>query len=891
MKARFSTLDIISILPEINAQLKGLRVNQIYDVDNKTYLIRFKKIDDHGNELEDDGEGSNNKIILVLESGIRFHTTTYQWPKSVTPSGFTMKLRKHLKNKRLEYARQIGVDRIVDFQFGSGPAAYHVILELYDRGNLVITDCDWMILNILRPRQEVGEDSDVKFRVRERYPCHLAKTVDDYEMPTVDQVKQIFEFSKPNDSLRSLFVSTTTFGPTLLDHAFRKFGLTANTKLKSLTPDCAAKVQQALLFADEFMRESGRRINPGFIIKNVTKSVVGTECTEIVEIEYQEYHPHLFAQFANFAKEEETGKSNLPVGKAVFLQQLATFNEAVDLFYSSLKGQKLDHRQKQLEKEALMKLERVRLDHEKRLEELAATQKLDQRKADLILMNSDLIEKALSILRTAVAKRMSWSEIEEQIKKFASEHPTSVASRITSLNLAKGSFSLVLWDPFSVEDESQLQPTDKVEVSLDLDLSSYANARKYHDERKSAATKEVKTVASTSKAYKSAMVKTQAQLKEVAIKTSISKQRKIYWFEKFYWAISSENYLMIAGKDAQQNELIVKRYMKPGDVYVHGDLHGAASVVVKNNYPDQEIPPLTLEEAGAMAICYSSAWDAKIVTRSWWVYPDQVSKTAPAGEYLTVGAFMIRGKKNYLPQTQLTLGFGFVFKVDQESVERHLNERSVRGVVNSTDGHPDDIFPSAEEVESNNSNNNEDEDDEDESVYPDTKLRSLSVAESERSSRSEASDGQITTSEIIEAPGDDEEGHDDDSVDGSDVETNVLPNISPHVNLLTSLTGQPHADDHLLFCLAMVGPYSALSNYKYKVKIMPGSTKRGKVAKNALHIFTVDKSATQREKDLLKSVKDLDISINLPANIKMTAANLSQGMKAVKAEKKKKKGK
>ena len=51
---------------------------------------------------------------------------------------------------------QLGVDRVVDMQFGSDAAAYHVILELYDRGNVVLTDCDYKILNILRPRVQVG---------------------------------------------------------------------------------------------------------------------------------------------------------------------------------------------------------------------------------------------------------------------------------------------------------------------------------------------------------------------------------------------------------------------------------------------------------------------------------------------------------------------------------------------------------------------------------------------------------------------------------------------------------------------------------------------------------------------------------------------------------------
>ena len=42
-------------------------------------------------------------------------------------------MRKHLKGRRLESVVQLGVDRIVDLTFGSGEAAYHVILELYDR--------------------------------------------------------------------------------------------------------------------------------------------------------------------------------------------------------------------------------------------------------------------------------------------------------------------------------------------------------------------------------------------------------------------------------------------------------------------------------------------------------------------------------------------------------------------------------------------------------------------------------------------------------------------------------------------------------------------------------------------------------------------------------------
>lgn len=45
----------------------------------------------------------------------------------------TLQCRKHLKTRRLTQVKQLGNDRIVDIQFGSDEAAYHLIVELYDR--------------------------------------------------------------------------------------------------------------------------------------------------------------------------------------------------------------------------------------------------------------------------------------------------------------------------------------------------------------------------------------------------------------------------------------------------------------------------------------------------------------------------------------------------------------------------------------------------------------------------------------------------------------------------------------------------------------------------------------------------------------------------------------
>jgi len=39
---------------------------------------------------------------LLVESGIRLHTTNYVKNEKDLPSGFSMKLRKHLRTKKLE---------------------------------------------------------------------------------------------------------------------------------------------------------------------------------------------------------------------------------------------------------------------------------------------------------------------------------------------------------------------------------------------------------------------------------------------------------------------------------------------------------------------------------------------------------------------------------------------------------------------------------------------------------------------------------------------------------------------------------------------------------------------------------------------------------------------
>jgi predicted RNA-binding protein Jag len=74
-------------------------------------------------------------------------------------------------------------------------------------------------------------------------------------------------------------------------------------------------------------------------------------------------------------------------------------------------------------------------------------------------------------------------------------------------------------------------------------------------------------------------------------------------------------------------------------------------------------------------VASSSAWDSKAGVSAWWVNADQVSKSAPTGDFLPIGSFMIRGNKNFLPPTQLLLGFGVMFQISEESKAKHIKHR------------------------------------------------------------------------------------------------------------------------------------------------------------------------------------------------------------------------
>ncbi|KAF8111949.1 hypothetical protein N665_0070s0019 [Sinapis alba] len=1077
VKVRMNTADVAAEVKCLK-RLIGMRCSNVYDISPKTYM--FKLLNSSG--ITESGE--SEKVLLLMESGVRLHTTAYVRDKSNTPSGFTLKLRKHIRTRRLEDVRQLGYDRIIVFQFGLGANAHYVILELYAQGNIILTDSEYMIMTLLRSHRD--DNKGFAIMSRHRYPIEICRV---FERTTVSKLQEsLTAFSheaKDNESkeqnggkkggksneakqftLKNILGDALGYGPQLSEHIILDAGLVPSTKLsedKKLDDNEIQLLVQAVIVFEDWLEDIiyGQKVPEGYILMQKQLLVNDTSSQGGVTKMYDEFCSILLNQF-----------------KSRVYEKFDTFDAALDEFYSKIESQRSEHQQKAKEDSASQKLNKIRQDQENRVQILKKEVDRCVNMAELIEYNLEDVDAAILAVRVALAKGMGWDDLARMVKE-EKKLGNPVAGVIDKLNLEKNCMTLLLCNNLDeMDDDEKTLPVEKVEV--DLSLSAHGNARRWYEMKKKQETKQEKTVSAHEKAFKAAEKKTRHQLSQEKMVATISHMRKIHWFEKFNWFISSENYLVISGRDAQQNEMIVKRYMSKGDLYVHAELHGASSTVIKNHRPEQSVPPLTLNQAGCFTVCHSQAWDSKIVTSAWWVFPHQVSKTAPTGEYLTVGSFMIRGKKNFLPPHPLIMGFGLLFRLDESSLGAHLNERRVRGeeegmndVVMETHA-PDEHSDAESENEAENeevsaegeknlqesntalsqdtpsldmnssgmdgenvaaatsqledlldrtlglgtatvagknhtieTSKDESEEQEKKSVVRDkpyiskAQRRKLKMGESgntaaddntgqeklerkakdvssgnttadsntekekqqrkakdasssssgqanktipenkpagEKVSRGQrgklkkmkekyadqdeeerkirmallASSGkpqkndveaQSTKPAVTEAKKPSEETEDAVKIcyrckkvghlardchgkePSSEMDKVVMEEDDIHelgeeekekLIDVDYLTGNPLPTDVLLYAVPVCGPYNALQSYKYRVKAIPGSMKKGKAAKTAMNLFTHMSEASVREKELMKACTDPELMAALVGNVKITAAGLTQ---------------
>jgi predicted ribosome quality control (RQC) complex YloA/Tae2 family protein len=328
-------------------------------------------------------------------------------------------------------------------------------------------------------------------------------------------------------------------------------------------------------------------------------------------------------------------------------RKCSTFNEAADEYFTeSARRSTVDKR-----KQALLKREqelaRVAAMQQKQLKDLTQAIEQNNLKGQLILRNLHIVRQVMDeILRRKDKESNSERTTLEIQRKLAD---SAIPVQVKLVDPRKGLLSINL---------------EGVDVGLSLWKGPQDEAERYFRAAKKAKEK----IAGLRKAMEQSSAKVEAidVEKEQVRAPPITKRRERAWYEKFRWFVSSEGLMVLAGRDAATNELLIKKYTVPSDVVLHAEAHGAPFVVVKikPNAPAES----TIVEAAQLAVSHSRLWAEKVASGdAYWVKPDQVSKEAPSGQYLTRGAFMITGKRNYVKGVELRLAIGV--RLDQESVQ------------------------------------------------------------------------------------------------------------------------------------------------------------------------------------------------------------------------------
>eukprot|EP01017_Pseudomicrothorax_dubius_P042125 TRINITY_DN6831_c0_g3_i7.p1 TRINITY_DN6831_c0_g3~~TRINITY_DN6831_c0_g3_i7.p1 ORF type:complete len:213 (-),score=84.91 TRINITY_DN6831_c0_g3_i7:309-947(-) len=107
------------------------------------------------------------------------------------------------------------------------------------------------------------------------------------------------------------------------------------------------------------------------------------------------------------------------------------------------------------------------------------------------------------------------------------------------------------------------------------------------------------------------------------------------------------------------------------------------------------------------------------------------------------------------------------------------------------------------------------------------------------------------------------------------------------VNEINQLIATPLKDDTIFFAVVVCAPYVTMNTYKYRVKLLPGTLKKGKAVKLGLDLMT-SQADVPLEKQLIKNITESEAVMNMIGNVKVAAAGLTKLKQNAKQNKKSK---
>lgn len=546
-----SGIDTRAVVSELNEKLP-LWIDKVYQFDSHTLGIRMN------------GENKAHYQFLI-EAGRRAHFVKAFPEPPKNPPQFAMLLRKYISGGKVLAIRQHGLERIIIFDIGKGSSVFRLILELFDEGNIILTDEKYEIIKPLRHH---------RFRDREVVP-RVPYTLSASDPTASPENLAAALRSNERDLVRALAVGCM-LGGAYAEYLCRKADLDKDMPAEAAEPAVIWRELQALFSA---------------VVHERAPVVTAKRCDPV-----------------NITGEPDAAR-------------YATFSEALEAFFPLTKAE----RKTSEAKPKLTKEERIRKHQQSSLkkfdEKIAATETI----VAAIYENYGFVSQVISSLREA-SKRISWQEIEKHLGGAQSADAKKI----------------VAFHPEDASVDIRIGPVVRIRVHESLEQ----NAGRYHDEIKKYKKKKAGALAAMA-AAPSAGKKAQ--------KREFTPLKKL-WYHRFRWFTTSDGIVVLGGRDAAQNEELVKKYMTGGDTFVHADVHGASVVIVRGK-------TAKMDEVAQFAASYSGAWRSGHFSADVFsALPSQVSKTPESGEFVARGSFIVRGERTWYRNVPLAVGIGLMLE-------------------------------------------------------------------------------------------------------------------------------------------------------------------------------------------------------------------------------------
>lgn len=152
MKQQLTTLEIYYLVKEFQI-LNGSRLDKIFQIGKEEFYFEFFLT------------GKGKKTLKITPSLIYFTISE----RAITePPNFCMTLRKNLRNFKIKSVKQIGSERIIEFEFYKQKDQKKIIVELFGGGNLILIDENNRVLSA--SSYHTYKDRSIKPKIEYKLP-------------------------------------------------------------------------------------------------------------------------------------------------------------------------------------------------------------------------------------------------------------------------------------------------------------------------------------------------------------------------------------------------------------------------------------------------------------------------------------------------------------------------------------------------------------------------------------------------------------------------------------------------------------------------------------------------------------------------------------------------